>query len=467
MLMPDFLHSILSRPIAVIGLGKSHTPLLEFLCAQGARHMTARDRRPFEQLPPAVQAFRARGVSFRCGEDYLADLVEPTLFRTPGLRPDTPPLAEARARGAMVLGECDLVLRLCPAETYAITGSDGKTTTTTLVSRLLRAAGQATCTGGNIGASLLPLLPGLTASDAAVLELSSFQLMDMEGSADHAAWINLTENHLNWHRDMAEYAAAKRRILAAPHCVLNADDPTTAAEIPLHPDVTLFSVSQTAEALQKQYPMAASVTIADGEFLLTEGKNSRRLCPLSASLLPGLHNCANLAAALALTCRRVGRDDAIEALRGFCGVEHRMEQVCLRRGVRYINSSIDSTPARTAATLAALAPDRPLVIAGGADKGLSFEGLADTLIDRAAAVFLTGDTAGQIYHALISNKQYNPTRLPVSVYPDLAGALHAAAELARPGDTVVLSPACTSFDRFRDFEERGQLFRELVRALPD
>ena len=467
-----WMQALRTRPCTVIGLGISNLPLIDYLLAHGAR-VSARDGKTRMALGDVADALEARGVCVRCGEDYLEGLDNGILFRTPGLRPDHPALAAAVARGALLSSEMELFLDLTPATVLGITGSDGKTTTTTLTGLLLERAAQhkgqgRVFVGGNIGEPLLPYVDEMTAADFAVLELSSFQLQSLRRSCDRAAVTNLSPNHLNWHTDMEEYVAAKTNIYrhADNRClVLNAENERSVALLREYDrPVTLFSsrCSSFAKLQPLLRPGDAAIWIHDGWILWSDGEREERLLETARIRLPGVHNLENYMTALALTHGLLDAQTPGEVADRFTGVRHRLELVRVLDGVRYYNSSIDSSPTRTAAALSALAPERPIVICGGADKNLSFAPLAESLYRHAKAVVLTGQTAPKIAAALAECPLSKAAPLPVYTEAAFAAAVAHARALAGEGDIVLLSPACTSFDAFRNFEERGQRFCQIV-----
>lgn len=496
-----------SCKVAVLGYGVSNRPLVEWLLAHGISpaQLTVRDRREPGELAASGDAARLRalGVPVISGAGYLAGLDGTgVIFRTPGIRPDLPALAAAVAHGACLTSEMELFLELTEAAVLGVTGSDGKTTTTTVASLLVadylqrRGYGRMYL-GGNIGTPLLPLVDEMTADDVAVLELSSFQLMTMRRSPDRAAVTNLSPNHLNWHTDMAEYRAAKANICthmrsADPLCgaVLNAENPDTRAlGLSLPPEVPVTWFSSAVSGWERVVPPERqgggtrdSAVFAVGGTVRSETRAAGYdLLDVSRIRLPGRHNLENFMTALAL-CGGLIPPEELAASAGavadrFDGVAHRLELVADCGGIRFYNSSIDSSPTRTCAALAALAALRekeqaaghpvrkPTVICGGQDKHLSFAPLAEALCAGAAAVILTGEAREQIRTALYVCPDFSPTALPVRVIPDWDEAMETACREAIPGDTVLLSPACTSFDAFRNFAERGERFRTIVRQV--
>lgn len=470
---------------AVLGLGISNLPLIDTLLREGAA-VTARDKKDREALGAVARDLESRGVRLILGETYLQELNEDVIFRSPGIRPDVPEIAAAVGRGAILTSEMELFFLRKRIPVLAITGSDGKTTTTNLTYQLLKTqfardgGTRRVLMGGNVGTPLLPRLPEMGEDDIAVAELSSFQLFTMKQSATRAVITNITPNHLNWHPDMAEYTAAKCNIYAhgdTEHLTLNADNEVTAAlaeHLVASTDLPLTLFSSRKHSYAEIYPTrregcTAIFTVLEGGeevIVFSDGEYDIPILPVSRILLPGRHNVENYMAAISLTRGWITPEVIEEVASTFPGVEHRLEQVRILHGVTYYNSSIDSSPTRTAAALSALTV-RPIVICGGYDKNIPFAPLAEALCARARAVVLTGATAEKIRDALLACPAYDPAALPVLTEPDFDRAVMAAHGMAQPGDAVLLSPACASFDAFPNFEVRGNHFKDLIRALPE
>lgn len=422
------------KTVAVLGFGRSGRAAADFLLRRGAQ-VRVYERVP---IPPDTWgAFAARGATLCTGE-LPSVLPEEILVRSPVIRPDLPPIARSVAAGSELTSEVELFLRHTPARVFGVTGSDGKTTTSTLLALILQGGGHTVHLGGNIGTPLLSQIDGMRQGDLAVLELSSFQLMTLSRGVERAVVTNLTPNHLDWHTDMAEYAAAKRRICTAGtrHLILNGEDGTLRrwrTDVP----VTYFSLSERG--------------------IVWEREGERRECPVPDGFrLVGRHNRLNLAAAMAAAeGLAVPRE---EVLRAFGGVPHRLQHVDTVRGVRYFDSSIDTSPSRTAATLAAMEGEGAVILlAGGRAKGVPFEPMIAAACARVRALCLYGEAGESIARAAAG-------RLTVHRFESFEQAFRAAAALARAGDAVLLSPACTAFDQFRDFEARGETFCRLVQA---
>lgn len=496
------LDKIRGGDCTVLGYGVSNRPLVEWLMAHGAGSVTVRDKRDAATMERDGDAARIReaGATLICGEAYLEGISGDVIFRSPGFRPDLPQIAAAVAAGGVLTSEMELFLALTEASVVGISGSDGKTTTTTLTSLILEAACRRTgrgkvYRGGNIGTPLLPYVEEMTADDFAVVELSSFQLQTMgQGAAvTRGALTNISPNHLNWHTDMEEYVAAKAHLLggdSAPLAVLNACNAHT-REIGRGMGTPVVWFTGERDLPFGYLPEGMDKTRGDLAVYEREGL-IRLITPMEEEIcetpildisrirLPGRHNVENYMTAIALTCTAFGgknapaqAEDAETVADTFTGVPHRLELVrekeCPGGSIRYYNGSIDSSPSRTVAALNAMRETNtrdgrrdPIVICGGQDKHVPFDPLAEALCRLASRVILTGEARGQILDALEACSAYNPDTLPVTVIPDYRTAMKAACEMATDGDTVLLSPACTSFDAFKNFEERGEVFRRIV-----
>ena len=455
MSIEEYLDSLEGRTVAVIGVGVSNQPLIELLLGRGIS-VTARDRK--EDLGPVGERLAALGARLRLGEDYLGELTEDVIFRTPGMRPDLPALSAAVAAGSELTSEMEVFLEVCPCPVLAVTGSDGKTTTTTIIAELLRAAGRTVHVGGNIGHPLLSEAGAMAPEDLAVLELSSFQLMTMTRSPHVAVVTNLAPNHLDVHRDFEEYITAKENIFthqgAQDLAVFNADNAITAA--------------QAERAVGRVRLFSRKREVPDGVFLRGEAViarsqgRERQVMTVGDIRLPGVHNVENFLAAIAAVDGLVP-DETIRAFaRDFGGVEHRIELVRTRKGVRWYNDSIASSPSRTIAGLNAF-DQRVILIAGGKDKGISYAPLGPVINEHVKLLILCGATAGVIRQAVEEAENYRG--LEILEAPDYPAAVETADRRSGEGDVVLLSPASTSFDRFANFMERGQVFKAIVNEL--
>lgn len=462
----------------VLGFGVSNRPLVALLCEAGAS-VTVYDGKEKEQLGDEVAEYEARGVRFVCGKGAFESLSGEVIFRSPGIRPDLSGIEEAVARGAALTSEMAHFCANTKSPLFVITGSDGKTTSTTLTHLFLEAEKTRTAkgeafVGGNIGAPLLPKMEQMTPADAAVLELSSFQLMDMDCYFYRAAITNVTPNHLDWHTGMEEYIRAKENaIRRASVAVLNADNGETARMAKERGrDMILFSSSETTWHGVMRHVFGediagenvAAVYVRDGVIRYGDGRTEWEVLSTEEIRVPGKHNVENYMTAIAMTWGAVDVSVYEAVARVFMGVPHRLELVREKDGVRYYNSSIDSSPTRTAAALRAL-EGGIVAICGGYDKKIPMEPLAEVLCERVRAVVLTGATAQKIKAALLACPAYREGAPEILEAPNFADAVAAASEAAREGECVVLSPACASFDAFRNFAERGDVFKALVRDM--
>ena len=457
---------------AVVGLGVSNLPLIDFLLSHGAC-VTGRDRKTREALGEVAASLAGKGVRLILGDGYLDGIDEEIIFRSPGLRPDRPELSEAVANGALLTSEMELFFALCPATVIGITGSDGKTTSTTLTGLMLehackrRGRGRV-YVGGNIGQPLLPSVEEMTADDFCVVELSSFQLQSMKCSPPRAAVTNVTPNHLDWHTGMDEYINAKTNIYrhaGNERLVTNAENEVTrkmAGECASQRILFSSQKSCPAEFGELLRDGDSALYLACGRIMKWDGEKETALLAVKDILLPGMHNAENYMTAIGLTDGLVSAEDISAVATTFTGVEHRLERVRVCGGVTYYNSSIDSSPTRTAAALSALAPKKPIVICGGYDKKIPFAPLAEALCAHAKAVVLTGATAGKIQDALRAHAEVQSGALPVRVEPNFTDAVCLARDMAVDGDIVLLSPACASFDAFPNFAVRGETFKKIV-----
>lgn len=459
MTLQEYVDSLHEKRIAVLGIGVSNTPLIELLLKNGC-DVTACDQRSFEQLGETGEKLQAMGAKFRLGPDYLEGLDQDIIFRTPGLMPFDPHLEAAKARGSLLTSEMEVFFSLCPCPILAVTGSDGKTTTTTIISELLKAAGYTVHLGGNIGHPLLCEVPEIREDDFAVLELSSFQLHSMDCRPNVAVITNISPNHLDKHKDYQDYIDAKRAIYAqqgeGDRLVLNLDDEHSPYyRESAKGEVAYFSDKSTAEK---------GCFVIDGAIFRIDGEQRDYIMSVDEIKLPGEHNVLNYLAAFEAVRGLVGADICREVAMQFGGVEHRLELVRELRGVKFINDSIGSSPSRTIAGLKAMKV-KPIVIAGGYDKHIPFEPLGDALCRMAKSVFLTGATAQKIYDAIVGSPYYADSGISICRNEDFTESVLAAATSAGEGDIVLFSPACASFDHFSNFAQRGNYFKKIIMEL--
>ena len=447
----QYFHSLKDKKIAVLGLGVSNRPLVRLLLDFGC-NVTGCDKTPREKLDGEVLELEKAGCTLHVGEDYLDGVEADVVFRTPGMHPANPAIQALVSRGAQVTSEMEVFFEVCPCTILAVTGSDGKTTTTTLVSEMLKTEGKTVWLGGNIGTPLLPLVRQMQPSDFAVVELSSFQLMDMKRSPARAVITNLAPNHLDIHKDMAEYVQAKTNIFRYQDengiLILNADNPITAAF--RGNGKTLFF------SRQKE----ADVCLVDGVIC----RHGEKVLKASEILIPGVHNVENYMAAIAMVDGLVSDETIRQVARTFGGVEHRIELVRIKDGVRFYNDSIASSPSRTIAGLRSF-PEKVILIAGGYDKHIPYDVLGPEICAHVKKLFLGGATGEKIRRAVISCPEYDPKALEIMVCGSFEPAVRAAAEAAKAGDVVLMSPASAAFDQFKNFMVRGDFYKKLVKEL--
>lgn len=453
----EYLDSLQGKTVAVIGIGVSNRPLIELLAARGLS-VTARDRQQRQALGDYAARLEEMGCRLCLGEGYLDGLDEDVIFRTPGMRPDVPELAAAVARGSTLTSEMEVFFEVCPCPILAVTGSDGKTTTTTIIAELLRSAGKTVHLGGNIGHPLLAETGSIRPEDVAVLELSSFQLMTMKRSPHIAVITNLSPNHLDVHKDFAEYITAKENIFTHQRtqdvAVFNADNSITARQAE--------RAQGRARLFSRKNEVEDGVFLRDGKIIARHDGQERVVMAREDIRLPGEHNVENYLAAIAAVDGMVSDEQIAAFARSFGGVEHRIELIRTLDGVRWYNDSIASSPSRTIAGLRAF-PEKVILIAGGKDKGISYAELGPVVNDHVKLLLLCGATAGVIRQSVEQAENYQG--LEIIDVEDYHQAADIARERAAEGDVVILSPASTSFDRFKNFMERGKAFKEVVNAL--
>lgn len=453
--LEEFKQNVAGKNITVIGIGISNLPLIKYLVSLGA-NVTACDRRNAEDLGKNYTELENLGVKFNLGDGYLNNLSGDMIFKTPGMRYDVPELLKAKENGSIVTSEMEVFFDVCPSHIIAVTGSDGKTTTTTLIHKMMTDAGYTTWLGGNIGNPLLTDTEKMKESDWVILELSSFQLHTMRKSPEIAVITNISPNHLDMHKDYKEYIDAKKNIMLYQHegdtLIVNADNTVTA------------DIGRGAGGAVKYFSRKGMADIyLDGDVIK---RGIVDILNINDIKIPGMHNVENYMAAIAAVSGLVSNDVIVNVAKTFGGVEHRIELVRTLDGVKYYNSSIDSSPNRTINTLRVF-PNKVIMIAGGKDKGIPYDEIGPALAEHVKVLILIGATSDKIQEALdteINNtgKGKNIEVIRATSYED---AVNTARSKAKDGDVVLLSPASTSFDMFRNFEERGNLFKKIVNEL--
>jgi len=451
----DFKKYILNKNVAVVGIGVSNIPLIEFLVKLGAK-VTAFDKKNRDQFKD-IDKYESLGIEFELGDNYLNNLKGfEVIFKTPSMRIDSEALVRARNEGAYITSEMEEFVRYCPAKIYGITGSDGKTTTTTLVYNILKKAGYNTWVGGNIGTPLFTNIERIEKDDRVVLELSSFQLMTMKDSTDIAVITNLSPNHLDMHKDMNEYVESKKNIYKYQDenslLVLNEDNDITSSMI--------------GEAKGRVYTFSRKKKVEKGAYYENEKLyiRGKEVCDKKDIKLKGMHNVENLLAAFSATCDEVNIEAMKNIAISFGGVEHRSEFIRSINGVEFYNDSIASSPTRTLASIKAF--EKPVVlIAGGYDKNLPFEPLAFEGYKYIKSLILLGATKYKIKTVFDELKEKEGIETAIYIVDTLEEAVDKAKEISEKDDIVTLSPACASFDMFVNFEARGNKFKEIINNL--
>ena len=449
----EFKSFINGKNVAVVGIGVSNIPLINFLVRLGAE-VTAFDMKEENELGKIASEFKSKGVKLELGKGYLEKLTGfEVVFKTPSMRIDCEALVRAKNEGAYITSEMEEFVKYCKGKIYGVTGSDGKTTTTTIISKLLEAQGYKTWVGGNIGTPLFSNIEEINADDMVVLELSSFQLMTMDSPIDVAVVTNLAPNHLDMHKDMQEYIDAKKNIFLYQNednvLVLNREN-----------DIT-YGFEKEAKGHVREFSSKRVITngsyYKDGTLYL-EGKE---VCKKNDIVIKGMHNVENYLAAFIATKDDVEIETMKKVAETFAGVEHRCELVREIDGVKYYNDSIASSPTRTLAGLFAF-EKKVILIAGGYDKHIPFEPLAEQGYPFIKEIILMGDTRYLIKEAFDKLKDEKGIEVPSIMVNSLEEAVIKAKEIAKEGDIITLSPACASFDMFPNFAVRGNKFKEIV-----
>ncbi len=456
-----FYNLIKGKKIALCGIGESNLPLIHMFLNKGA-NIIACDSRTKSELQIDIEGLEKSGVELCLGEDYLKDLNVDIIFRTPGMKYYLPELIQARNKNIVVTSEMEVFFDVCPCPIIAITGSDGKTTTTSIIAKMLEASGKRVYLGGNIGRPLLPSIEEISEDDVAVVELSSFQLISMRKSPDIAVVTNLSPNHLDIHKDMAEYIDAKKNILihqnAFSRLVLNQDNEITKG----------FNSSARGQVFyfsRKDKCDNGSWVSESGHIYMSINGKDESIMKSTDIKIPGKHNLENYLAAISALWGLVDKKFMKKVAMEFGGVEHRSEFVREVNGVKYYNDSIASSPTRTASGTLSLYDKKIIIIAGGYDKKIPFDELGPIIVDKVKILILMGDTAEKIEAAVKGASAYKEGNPKIIKVKNMEEAVHAAYENAEYGDIVSMSPACASFDLYKNFIERGNHFKYIVNRL--
>lgn len=455
-----FFEEIKNKEVAFIGAGVSHKQLISMFAEKGIK-VILRDKKSEEQLGSICNEYKSLGVKLILGENYLDNITEDIIFRTPGMYYYNEKLTQAREAGKVITSEMELFLSLCPCKKYAVTGSDGKTTTTTIIAKLLEKSGKKVFLGGNIGTPLLPKIFEVTEDDVAVVELSSFQLLSMREPVDIAVITNIAPNHLDVHGTMEEYIDAKKNIILHQNgfsrTVLNFDnEETMKLKNLVRGNLYTFSLNQP----QKRGAYLGT----DGYLYACDEKGTHKIMHKDDIRIPGIHNVDNYLTAICAVWGEAKPYVIKEFAKTFGGVRHRIEFIREKDGVKWYNDSIATSPTRTIAGLNSFS-QKIIVIGGGYDKKIPFEPLAPTITQKVKLLILCGDTAEKIKNAITSYSEYKEGNPKIIITDSLESAVIIANEKAVSGDVVSLSPACASFDKFPNFEARGDHFRLLVENL--
>lgn len=457
----EFEEYIKNRKVAIIGLGVSNLPLIDYFHEKKSI-VTVFDSREIGEISrEIIDKITNYAMEMSLGKGYLNKLKGfDLILRSPSCLPTIPELEEETNRGAIVTTEVELLMKMCPAQIIGVTGSDGKTTTTTLISEILKKAGYNCYVGGNIGTPLFTKLHEIMPDDKVVLELSSFQLMGMEVSPSISVITNITPNHLNVHKDYEEYIEAKKNIFKYQDrdgiTILNYDNEITrncSAEV--RGKVIFFS---SKEKLDNGY------IVDDDVIKECEDKLRKHIVSAKELTIRGKHNYENICAAIAATKTLVDISTAIEVIKTFPGVEHRIEFVKEINGVKWYNDSASSTPSRTISGLNAF-DEEIVLIAGGADKNLDYTPVAKPILDKVKTLILMGQTSGKIFDAVKEEEEKENKEINIYMVNNLSQAVILAKRYSVPGQVVLFSPASTSFDMFKNMYDRGQKFKGIVNKM--
>ncbi len=455
-----FFESVKGKKVTFCGIGTSNLPLIKLFSEKSAR-VCACDKKSYEQLGENAVTAEKNGAELILGDEYLSNLDTDILFRSPGTPFYKQELENMKSRGVVVTSEMEVFFDLCPCKIIAVTGSDGKTTTTTIISEMLKAAGYTVHLGGNIGKPLLPEIESINTNDFAVVELSSFQLISMRKSPDIAVVTNLAPNHLDIHKDMQEYVDAKRNIIlhqnAFSKAVLNLDnDISNSFETNVRGKLAKFS---------RRSSVTNGAFLNDNTIVYSDYGNETVVMNIDEIKIPGMHNVENYLAAISALWGIVPVEIMRKVAREFSGVAHRAEFVRELNGVRYYNDSIASSPTRTALGTLSLYDKKIIIIAGGYDKHIPYEPLGPVICKKVKTLILLGDTAPKIKKAVEESPEYTEGNPKIIMVSNMQQAVKSAFDEAITGDIVSLSPASASFGLYKNFEERGNHFKDLVNNL--
>ncbi|MBR2589429.1 MAG: UDP-N-acetylmuramoyl-L-alanine--D-glutamate ligase [Clostridia bacterium] len=459
----EYYEGLKGKKVAFLGIGVSHKELIHKFVAYGA-DVTLCDMREMDEFDEDIDGIRELGISFQLGKHQFENLERfDMVFRTPGIYYNRPEIQQAIQNGANITSEMEEFFKLCPCKIIAITGADGKTTTTTLISEILAHAGYTVHKGGNIGRALLPIVDTIAPEDYAVVELSSFQLLSMRIAGDITVVTNVQPNHLNVHKDYQEYKDAKKNLIIYQKenskTILNLDNEVTREEYAPAVKGELIWFSK-----EKMPQVGSFWDMQTGKIYYNDHGDTHFIMQRSDIKLIGNHNVENYLTAIAAVWGIADIGNILAVANTFGGVEHRMEFVREFEGVSYYNDSIASSPDRTIAGLNAR-EEKVILIAGGKNKGLVYDKLGPVINEKVKVLVLMGETAQVIYESVVSAANYDANSIKILFAADMAQAVALARENAEKGDIVSLSSASTSFDMYKNFERRGQHFKKIVNEL--
>ena len=457
----EFCNYIKRRKTAIIGLGVSNVPLLDYLHKLGAK-ITVFDNRNIDDIDKSIlDKITDRNIEFSFGPNNLSKLSGfDIIFRSPTCRPDTPELLEEAKRGAVITSEIEMLMELCPATIIGVTGSDGKTTTTSLIYEIVKNQGYKCYLGGNIGFPLFTKIEEMRPDDVVVLELSSFQLMNIKTSPQIAVITNISPNHLDIHKSYEEYIECKKNIFKFQNengiVILNYDNEITRECANEAKGKVIF--------FSKERKLADGVILDDNIIKICKDKLRKHLVSTKELMLKGTHNYENACAAVAATLGIADEDVQVKAISNFKGVAHRLEFVREINGVKWYNDSIGTSPTRTIAGLNSF-DEKIVLIAGGYDKHLDYTPIAKPILDNVSALILMGATSKKIKEAVEKEMNIEGKRIEIVECDTLKETVNTAKKIVKKGEIVLFSPASASFDMYKNFEERGDKFKNLVNSL--
>lgn len=459
--LEEFERYIEGRKVAIIGMGVSNAPLLDYFYQLHAR-VTIFDKKEISQISEEIMhKIEKYNFEFIGGENSLDKLVGfDLIFRSPSCMPDTPQLVAEVEKGAILTSEIEMVLKLAPGKVIGVTGTEGKTTTTSLINAIIQKSGKKCFLGGNMGKPIFTQIKDMTPEDIVIVELSSFQLADTDVSPDISVVTNIYPDHLNVHKSYEQYREAKKNIFKFQSengiVVLNYDNEFTRNFAKEANGKVIFFSSH--EKLENGYIYDKT----DETIKYCEDGIRRHIIKKGDIKLKGVHNYENICAALAATSTLVDVDTQIEAIKEFCGVEHRLEFVRELNGVKWYNDSIGTSPASTIAGLNSF-DENIILLAGGSDKGLDYKEVGETIAKKVRVLILTGPTSEKIETAV--KQALEEKSIEIYYTTNMKESVNLAKEIAKNGEIVLLSPASASFDLYKNFEDRGKQFKECVKAL--